>query len=75
MLFSLLWKMFCAIPREISGFRTISIDLTRRSTLRKKFTSHTVSTVQDVLEPPSRCLSSKSVLFLSKAVCHTHKVL
>jgi hypothetical protein len=70
--FSLLSKMLCPIPREISGFRVISISLTRRSTLRKEFTSQTVSTVEDVLEPPSRCLSSKSVLFLSKAVCHTH---
>jgi len=72
MLFSLLWKMLCAMPRKMSGFRAISINLKRRSSLRKEFTSHTVSTVEDVLEPPSRCLSSISVLFLSKAMCHTH---
>jgi hypothetical protein len=71
-LFSLLWKMLCAIPREISGFRAISISLTHLSTLRKEFTSHTSFTVEDVLEPLSRCLSSTSVLFLSKAAFHTH---
>jgi hypothetical protein len=59
--FSLLWKMLCAIPRETSGFRAISISLTRRS-IRKEFQSHTVSTVEDVLDPPSCCLSPTSVL-------------
>jgi len=68
--FSLFWKM-CAVPREMSGFREISINQ-RRFTLRKEFTRHNVFTVEDVLEAPPRCLSSTSVLFLSKAVCHTH---
>jgi hypothetical protein len=69
--FSLLWKM-CAIPREISGFRAKSISLTRRPNLGREFTGYTVSTVEDVLETPSCCLSSTSVLSLSKAVYHTH---
>lgn len=70
--FSLLWKILCAIPREMSGFRALSISLTRQSTLRKEFTKYTVSTVEDVLEAPSRFLSSTSILSLSKAVCHIH---
>jgi hypothetical protein len=70
--FGLLSKMLCAVPREMSDFRAVSSSLTCWSTLRKEFTRHTVSTVKDVLEPPSRCLSSTSVLSVSKAKCHRH---